>query len=227
METVVLEAMTAPLPEQNSGILGESCFDSIMQILADKRSLAIGPGLGQHPATGNLVRRLIAASGVAMVIDADGLNHLANDTEVLRQTTVPVILTPHPGEMARLTGMASSTIQSDRIRSARQFAESFRVHVVLKGARTVVAHPDGTVFINPTGNAGMASGGMGDVLTGLIAGFLTQGISAEAASHTGVYLHGAAADRLAEKIGPMGYLASEVMDGIPAEIGRILTESAR
>ncbi len=227
METLVLEAMTAPLPEQNSGILDESCFDSIMQILADKRSLAIGPGLGQHPDTGTLVRRLIAASGVPMVIDADGLNHLTTDTEVLRQATVPVIVTPHPGEMARLTGKPSSTIQSDRIRSARQFAENFRVHVVLKGAGTVVAHPDGTVFINPTGNAGMASGGMGDVLTGLIAGLLAQGLSPEAASHCGVYLHGAAADHLADTIGPMGYLASEVMDGIPGVLGRILTESTR
>jgi NAD(P)H-hydrate epimerase len=198
-----------------------------MQILADKRSLAIGPGLGQHSDTGSLVLRLVAESAVPMVIDADGLNHIASDPGVLRQASVPVILTPHPGEMARLIGTVSTTVQSDRIGTARQFAERFQVHVVLKGARTVVAHPDGSVFINPTGNAGMATGGMGDVLTGLIAGLLAQGLSAEAASHTGVYLHGSAADSLVEKLGPIGYLASEVMDDIPSAIGRMASDSPR
>jgi len=226
METLLLEAMTAPLPEVDSGILGVSCFERVMQLLAKMHCLAIGPGLGQNSDTRKLVLRLVAESQVPMVIDADGLNNLSADTEVLRQATSPVILTPHPGEMARLTGTTSSAIQSDRVRAARQFAESFRVHVVLKGARTVVAHPDGSVFINPTGNAGMASGGMGDVLTGLIAGFLVQGLSAEAASHCGVYLHGSAADRLAETMGPIGYLASEVMDAVPSEIGRIAAGSS-
>ncbi len=221
METLLLEAMTAPLPEQESGILGESCFERVMQLLANMRCLAIGPGLGQSPDTKKLVLRLVAESGTPLVIDADGLNNLTGSTEVLRQAVSPVIVTPHPGEMARLTGTTPSAVQGDRIQAARQFAESFRVHVVLKGARTVVAHPDGSVFVNPTGNAGMATGGMGDVLTGLIAGFLAQGLSAEAASHSGVYLHGASADTLAETIGPIGYLASEVMDGIPSEIRRI------
>ena len=113
-------------------------------------------------------------------------------------------------------------VQNDRIQCARNFADEFKVHVVLKGANTVIAHPDGSVFVNTTGNSGMASGGMGDVLTGLIAGFLTQGFSPEAASHAGVYLHGAAADTLAEHIGAVGYLASEVMDRIPTEIKKLL-----
>jgi NAD(P)H-hydrate epimerase len=224
LEILLLEAMTEPLPEEGNGILGESCFDRILQLLSGKRCLAIGPGLGQRPATGKLILRLIADCGVPMVIDADGLNHLSADTDVLRKATSPVILTPHPGEMARLTGKTSTEVQSDRIRAAREFAQGFGVHVVLKGARTAVAHPDGGVFINPTGNAGMASGGMGDVLTGLIAGFLAQGLSAEAAAQSGVYLHGAAADTLAEAMGPIGYLASEVMDAIPSQVRRILTD---
>ena len=227
METLLLEAMTVPLPEVRGGILGESCFDRVMQLLAGMRCLAIGPGLGQHPETGKLIRRLVAESNIPMVIDADGLNHLAADTDVLRKAIAPVILTPHPGEMARLTETKASAVQSDRLRTARQFAESFRVHVVLKGARTAVAHPDGSVFINPTGNSGMATGGMGDVLTGLIAGLLTQGSAAEAASHAGAYLHGAAADTLAERIGTVGYLASELMDGIPPEIDRMRAPSSR
>ncbi len=224
METLLLEAMTAPFPEESDGVLGDACFDRLMQLLEAMRCLAIGPGLGQNPDTRKLVLRLVAGCGVPMVIDADGLNALSTDTDVLRRAAAPVILTPHPGEMARLTATTSSTVQSDRVGAARRFAESFRVHVVLKGARTVVAHPDGSVFINPTGNAGMASGGMGDVLTGLIAGFLAQGLSAEAASHAGVFLHGAAADTLSQKMGPVGYLASEVMDAVPSEVRRILAD---
>jgi NAD(P)H-hydrate epimerase len=114
-------------------------------------------------------------------------------------------------------------VQQDRINCARGFAVEFNVHVVLKGARTVIAHPDGNVFVNPTGNSGMASGGMGDVLTGLIAGFMTQGYSPESATHIGVYLHGAAADDLAQKSGPYGFLATEVMNAIPPQIKKFTT----
>ena len=118
-------------------------------------------------------------------------------------------------------------IQQDRINCARNVAVDLNVHVVLKGARTVIAHPDGRVLINATGNAGMASGGMGDVLTGVIAGKIVQGLSPESAAHAGVYLHGAAADSLAESIGPYGYLAGEVMNAIPAEIHKLVnSESA-
>ena len=227
METLLLEAMTAPLAEVDGGILGESCFEQVMDLLKGMRALAIGPGLGQHPSTGKLVQRLVVESDVPMVIDADGLNLLSADTAMLRRAAAPVILTPHPGEMARLTDTTPAEVQRDRIRAARQFAESFGAHLVLKGARTVVAHPDGHVFINPTGNAGMAAGGMGDVLTGLIAGFLVQGLSAEAATHAGTYLHGAAADTLEERRGPIGYLASEVTDAVPSEMGRIIAGAGR
>jgi len=124
--------------------------------------------------------------------------------------------------MARLIDRSVSDIQSDRIGCARKFAESHRVHLVLKGANTVVAHPDGSVYLNPTGNAGMASGGMGDVLTGMIAGFLAQGHSPEAAANAAVYLHGTAADTLAQTMGPYGYIATDVMQQIPFEIGKII-----
>jgi NAD(P)H-hydrate epimerase len=113
-------------------------------------------------------------------------------------------------------------VQQNRIKCARDFAAGLNVHVILKGARTVIAHPDGRVFINPTGNAGMASGGMGDVLTGIVAGLITQGLSPEDACRAGVYLHGAAADGLAQSMGPYGYLAGDVMHAIPAEIKKIV-----
>jgi NAD(P)H-hydrate epimerase len=167
---------------------------------------------------------LLADIEVPMVLDADALNCIASRPELLTSLDVPVVLTPHPGEMARLAGTDTRAIQEDRVSCARKFAGTFRCHVVLKGAGTVVAHPDGTAYINATGNPGMAAGGMGDVLTGLIAGLITQGASVEAACRTGVYLHGGAADALAEIKGPHGFLASEVMHRIPEEIGRLATE---
>lgn len=222
LESQVLETMTSPLPETKTGVLGKASFESIMKLLDGKRCLAIGPGLGSEPETAKLVQGLLTENKVPVVIDADGLNNLVGDTEILKHCQAPVILTPHPGEMARLAQTSVSSVQNDRIASARKFSVDHKVHVVLKGANTVIAHPDGTVFINTSGNSGMASGGMGDVLTGLIAGFVTQGYSPEAASHAGVFLHGAAADSMANDLGPFGYLASEVMDRIPGEIKKIL-----
>ena len=226
LESQALEAMTEPLPDIDQGILGDSAFDTIMELVTGKQCIALGPGLGQAKETRALVKRIIRESPVPMVIDADGLNNLAGDTQILQNLKVPVILTPHPGEMARLTKSSAAAVQADRIKSAREFALEFNVHMVLKGAATVIAHPDGSVYINPTGNPGMAAGGMGDVLTGVIAGLVTQGFSPEAASHAGVYLHGAAADTLAESIGPVGYLAGEVMDAIPGEIKNLVHSSA-
>ncbi|MCP4373732.1 MAG: NAD(P)H-hydrate dehydratase [Deltaproteobacteria bacterium] len=222
LETQVLEAMTYPLPETECGMIGESSFNKIMDLLFEKKSLAIGPGLGETAETKKLVHRIVKESPVTTIIDADGLNNIAGSTELLKKAKAPLILTPHPGEMARLMGSTTGSVQKDRITCAREFAKRFNVHIVLKGAKTIIAHPEGNIFINPTGNPGMASGGMGDVLTGIIAGLVAQGFSPEAAAHTGVYLHGAAADMLAEKIGPFGYLATEVMNAIPGQIKLIV-----
>jgi NAD(P)H-hydrate epimerase len=222
LEARVLEAMTEPLPESRTGILGDSAFRTIMELLSGKKCLALGPGLGQAAETQKLVCRIIKNSTVPVVVDADGLNGLAGNLQILSPLKIPVILTPHPGEMARLIDMPVSHIQQNRINTSRELALRFRVHVVLKGAGTVIAHPDGRVFINPTGNSGMASGGMGDALTGMIAGFLAQGFMPEAAAHAGVYLHGSAADALAQKVGPFGFLAHEVMNAIPGEIKTLM-----
>jgi len=224
LETQVMEVMTDPLPETVQGILGEASFNRIMDLLSDKKCLAIGPGIGTAPETKMLFKHLLQENKKPVVIDADGLNILSGHTEILKDLDAPVVLTPHPGEMARLMRTTSADVQKDRIQCARNFAEKFNVHVVLKGARTVVAHPDGRVFINPTGNPGMASGGMGDVLTGVIAGFIAQGHSPELAAHAGVYLHGAAADSLAKNKGPFGYLATDVMNTLPEAIKK-LTDS--
>ena len=222
MEGQMPEAMTYPLPESRTGVLGLSAFEKVKKLEPGKKCLAIGPGLGQDSDTGEFVRKIIQSSKIPVVVDADGLNNLAGRLQILLKVKTPVILTPHPGEMARLLDTEVSKVQQDRIKCSRDFAARYKVHIILKGARTVIAHPDGRVFINPTGNAGMASGGMGDVLTGIIAGLMAQGLSPEASAHTGVYLHGAAADSLVEAIGPYGYLAGDVMNAIPGEIKKIV-----
>jgi NAD(P)H-hydrate epimerase len=222
LETQILEAMTAPLPETPAGVLGESAFEIIRNLMDGKRCVALGPGLGQAEETRRLVHKIVESSPIPIVIDADGLNNLAASPRILEGACAPVILTPHPGEMARLADIPTGTVQQDRIKCARDFATAYNVHVILKGAHTLIAHPDGQVFINPTGNAGMASGGMGDVLTGMIAGLITQGIAPPEACRVGVYLHGAAADSLAQKMGPYGYLAGDVMEAIPGEIKKIV-----
>jgi hydroxyethylthiazole kinase-like uncharacterized protein yjeF len=221
-ETLVLEVMTAPLTESRYGVLGDAAVDDIKKLAAGKTCLAVGPGIGQAAETRSLIQKMITQIEIPMVIDADGLNNLMGQTRLLKNLKAPAVLTPHPGEMARLIDATPAEVQQNRLKCARDFAKNFNVHVVLKGAATVIAHPDGKAYINPTGNSGMASGGMGDVLTGVLAGFITQGFSPEAAAHAAVYLHGAAADTLAKTIGPFGYLAGEVMNAIPGEIKKLI-----
>jgi NAD(P)H-hydrate epimerase len=213
VETLGIEVMTCPLPETEDGALDESAYEKIMELFQGKQAIAIGPGLGQAEPTRKLIHQLVRTSKIPMVIDADGLNALSSD--ILKERKAKTVLTPHPGEMARLTGMTTADIQKDRILCARKFATELNVHLVLKGAGTVVAHPDGKIFVNATGNSGMASGGMGDVLTGVIGGLIAQGMPPEEAARAGVYLHGAAADKVARQIGSVGFLATEVMAAIP------------
>jgi NAD(P)H-hydrate epimerase len=224
METLTLEAMTAPLPETAPGVLGPPAKDAIAGLSQGKACLALGPGLGSAPETGAFVRELVRTSPIPLVIDADGLNPFAGAAEALRNLPVAAVLTPHPGEMARLLATTVSAVQRDRVACARGLAAGLNLHVVLKGARSLIAHPDGTVWINPTGNSGMASGGMGDVLTGAIAGLIAQGLPPELAARAAVYLHGAAADRLARSVGPWGYLAGEVMNALPGQIAALFAE---
>ncbi len=223
LESLVTEAMTVPLAETDQGTVDESAVDTILSLVDGKRCLAVGPGIGTHPSTGRLLARLIQASPVPIVIDADALTLIAHDRGMLSNAKAPIVITPHPGEMARLSGHSTADIQGDRIGHARAFAQQHGVIVVLKGAGTAVAQPDGTVFINPTGNPGMAAGGMGDVLTGIIAGLITQGMSVDEAARSGVYLHGLAADRVARLKAPVGYLATETMETLPEALHEMLT----
>ena len=223
LESHSIEIMTIPLPDQGTGLLLEEAFDTIVHSAEAKQSLALGPGLGIASHTRNLVSRIIREIDLPMVIDADGLNNLVGHTSWLKARKNTTVLTPHPGEMARLTGLSTMQIQQDRLTAARNLAQATQTYVVLKGARTVIAEPNGRAWINPSGNPGMATGGMGDVLTGLISGLLAQGCQASEACQAGVYLHGLAADMLAQTTS-RGYLATEVMNAIPHAIQRVLDD---
>ena len=218
LETKLTEAMTVPLPDMD-GALSLMAFEQVLALAEGKQVLALGPGMGTSEETCGLVRRLVRSCPVPLVIDADGLNSLADHSQVfLERAGQPVVLTPHPGEMARLTGKDVAEIQADRIGVASDFAQRFNVVLVLKGARTLTAFPDGRVRINGSGNPGMASGGMGDVLTGMIGGFIAQGIRVEEAAVLGVFLHGMAADRLAAVMGNAGMAATDILPEIPASL---------
>ncbi len=227
LEGLIIEAMTAPLPQTAEGALSETAAEPIRSLLAGKRCLALGPGIGTAPETRRLVEFLVSTCTVPMVIDADGLNALAGQLALLARKNAPVILTPHPGEMARLCGIPTAEVQKDRIGCARRFATANDVILVLKGARSLVAFPDGRIAINTTGNPGMAAGGMGDVLTGIIAGLITQGHSPESAAVAGTWLHGEAADELSHAIGDRGYLATEVVDRIAHRIEALFRSETR
>lgn len=215
IQSQIPEIMTIPLNGRNTGYWDDSLVDSVQMHFAGKKCLALGPGIGTSPETRQFVHGLLDGLSLPLVLDADGLNCIADRLDILKTLQAPAILTPHPGEMSRLTGKSVSDIQADRIGTARNFSMTYGVHLVLKGARTIVAHPDGKVFINLTANPGMGAGGMGDVLTGVIAGLLAQGLGPEAAAHAGVYLHGNAAETLTRSLGPFGFLATEVANSLP------------
>ncbi len=213
-ETGLWEAMTIPLHATVRGILSIEAYPVILDSLSGKQALVIGPGIGTAGETAELVKKLYREVGLPLLVDADGLNILATDTGLLQKPAGPRILTPHPGEMARLLGVTPVEIAADRLGAAREFAERHQVYVVLKGADTLVVDPAGNAAVNPTGNPGMACGGMGDVLAGLIGGFLAQGMPPWPACCLAVFSHGLAADLLAAESGA-GYLASEVAREIP------------
>jgi ADP-dependent NAD(P)H-hydrate dehydratase / NAD(P)H-hydrate epimerase len=211
------EVMTLPLPETRHGCLSLTCYDKIKDFSEKVDLLVVGPGLGQDKSTQSLVRKIISRITKQAVIDADGLNALVGHLQILRAAGNP-ILTPHPGEMARLLGLSVSEVQSGRVELAKKFARDFQVTVVLKGHRTVVAGPQGDMYLNRTGNPGMATGGSGDVLTGIIAAFLGQGLKAFEAAKFGVYLHGLAGDLAAKEKTQISLIASDIIDKIPEAV---------
>ncbi len=203
------EYMTEPLEETAAGTIDFSALDQVLEFKADV--IALGPGLGQEPSTAAFVQGLVERAGVPLVLDADALNAFAGDPErLVGRDGVDVVITPHPGELARLLDTSTEAIQKERLRHAREFAAAHRVHVVLKGNRTLVASPDGRAFVNLTGNPGMATGGTGDLLTGMLAAWFAQLLDAEAAAKLAVYLHGTAGDLAEADEGEVALTAGDI-----------------
>ncbi|NWF53983.1 MAG: NAD(P)H-hydrate dehydratase [Syntrophaceae bacterium] len=227
LEEKLTEAMTEPLPETREKTLAPSAFGKITDLCSRKSALALGPGLSTHPETVKLVQKLVRATPLPTVIDADGLNAVSGRMEGLQKSGRSLILTPHPGEMARMLGVPVKEVQQDRVRTAREFSRKHGVILVLKGARSLVAGPEGDLFINPTGNPAMASGGMGDILTGMIGGFLAQGLPSLEAAKLGVYLHGLVGDYVAHLKGDRGILAMDLAEETPKVLRALGSEAGR
>ena len=215
MEEKLTEVMTVPLPETDAQSLASEAKTKIFVFLERANVVAIGPGLSRNPQTIKLIHQLSAEIKLPKVIDADGLNALSEKRELLDQLDSQTILTPHPGEMARLLDCSPQKVESDRIGVAQEFAQKHNLTLVLKGVPTIVVSSSGEVYINSTGNPGMATAGMGDVLTGAIAGLLAQGLNPVDAAVLGVYLHGLAGDIAAETVGESGLIARDVLRMLP------------
>jgi len=216
------EAMFKPLPETKSGTLSKRAFSKIQPFLKNQDVLAIGPGLSQNSETQTLIRKVVLSSKVPVVLDADGLNAFSGKTAQFRKIKAPLIATPHPGEFRRLFAQPVSNNPAGRINTARKAAKRHKVILVLKGHETVVADPSGKVFVNSTGNAGMATGGSGDVLTGIIAALLGQKLKPFDAASTGVYIHGLAGDLAAKKMGQISLIASDIIEYLPQAFQSLL-----
>lgn len=218
MAMKLTEVMTRPFPETKAGSFSAAAAADLIACADGMSAVAMGPGLSRHAATKQLVRDMLPRLAAPCVVDADGLNALADDLRVLKRRTHPLVVTPHPGEMGRLIRLSAADVQRDRERIAKEFAATYRVVVVLKGHRSLVANVDGQLYVNETGNPGMATAGCGDVLTGMIAGLIGQGMSVFDAARLSVYLHGFAGDLAADEVGPVGLIASDLLDRIPAAI---------
>jgi len=216
----LVEATFLPLPETREGSVDASAWAPIEERLRAVDAVAIGPGLGRHPSTADLVRRVVAESPVPVVLDADGLNAFAGDAGPLAERASAAVLTPHAGEFARLTGLSTSEIAADRLGQVRKAAAAWRCVVLLKGPRTLVVDAPGTARVNPTGGPALATGGTGDVLTGTIAALAARGVAPFDAAAAGAFLHGAAGDLAAEMEGE-GTIASDVASLLPDAVASL------
>jgi len=241
LETVAAyrpELMTEPLSETDAGSIAEEALEDFNRLAESKTVLAIGPGISRHPSTAEFVREVVSKSQKPIVLDADGLNAFEGRAKDLNrrdrrhnsesaEKAATLVLTPHPGEMARLTGLSIAAIQRDRVNVARSFAQDYQLILVLKGDRTIVANPEGEAWVNTTGNPGMATGGTGDILTGIIAGMLAQNPKrAFPAVLAAVYLHGLAGDVAEKTTGEQSLVATDLITALPEAFRRLRAQAA-
>jgi ADP-dependent NAD(P)H-hydrate dehydratase / NAD(P)H-hydrate epimerase len=227
MEAKLTEVMTMPLPESEPGILGAEAAKRIIEWSGGKSALILGPGIGTHPETVRCVHEVLRQIRIPTVLDADGLNALAADPNRIADIQAPLVLTPHPGELARLRRTTTAAIQADRLGAAQETAGTCKAVVVLKGAHTVVAEPEGTLYINLTGNAGMATAGSGDVLSGMIGTLLGQGYSPSMAARVAVYTHGLAGDLVATALGERSLIAGDLVETLPGAFQQLAHHPTR
>ena len=223
------ELMTEPLEQTEEGTISGkvSAKRRIDALIQGKTVLAVGPGISRNPETAKLVRSLVSKCNLPMVLDADGLNAYEGQVTELNGKGRSLVITPHPGEMARLVASSVAAVQRDRVNVARKFARDHDVIVVLKGHRTVIAEPDGVVWVNTTGNPGMATGGTGDILTGMVAGFIAQNPERTMeAVIAAVHLHGLAGDVACETMGEQSLIATDLLTALP-EAFRLVKKAAQ
>lgn len=218
IETKLTESMTLPLPENECGCLCENAINLCIEKLEWADVVVFGPGVGRDSDTAAFLARLLEKMDKPLIIDADGLNLLAENPKLIKKLPSNTVLTPHPGEFSRLTGLSTSAIKVDSVELARKWSKKWGVTLILKGAPSLTAIPDGKVIINSTGNAGMATGGSGDVLTGLIASLVAQGLDTANAAWVGCYLHSAAGDLAAKELGQHGMVAGDIVTALPKVI---------
>jgi hydroxyethylthiazole kinase-like uncharacterized protein yjeF len=221
LETKLTETMTVAVPETEARTVAREALNAILDLAQGKDAVAIGPGLGTHPSTQAVIRELVTRLPMPLVVDADGINALAGADDCLRRAAGVRVLTPHPGECSRLVGLPADAVLRERIPLVQRTANDLRATVVLKMARTLVGHPAGGVAIVPTGNPGMATGGSGDVLTGVIAGTIARGVEPLLAARAGAYVHGLAGDLAAEQLGQEAMIAGDLLERLPEAIRRI------
>jgi NAD(P)H-hydrate epimerase len=233
------ELMTELLPETDAGSISLKALEPFQTAAENKTVLAIGPGISRHPETSEFVRTIVPDSKTPIVLDADGLNAFEGGAKDLNRKDRKdsakgaeqdigrtLVLTPHPGEMARLTGLSIKAIQRDRWNVAKTFAKEHALILVLKGDRTIIANPDGEAWVNPTGNPGMATGGTGDILTGIVAGMLAQHPQCAFESVlAAVYLHGLAGDIACEHLGEQALVATDLVKALPEAFRRVQAEA--
>ncbi|MEJ5186875.1 MAG: NAD(P)H-hydrate dehydratase [Candidatus Geothermincolales bacterium] len=227
MEMKLTEVMTVPLPDLGAGFLAEEAAEEVLALQDRFDVLALGPGLGREGETARAVWKLLSHWEKPLVLDADGLNAAAINPSPLEDRTFPTVITPHPGELGRLLGKSPDEVQRDRLGSAQEACRRFGCVTVLKGANTLVASPQGKVYINPLALAGLATAGSGDVLTGAIAAILAQGADPLQAAACGVYLHGKAASIASSVVGPVGFLAGDLVSHLPLALGGLLGRESR
>ncbi len=214
------EIVFVPQSETSSGSLSSGNLDGLIELSKKVDMVVLGPGVSRNPDTQDLVRHMIEAVGKPLIIDGDGLYAAASNREILKQRSSPTILTPHPGEMAQLTGKTIKDVEGDRVQTTITAAKELGCFIVLKGAHSLIASPRGRLWINMSGNSGMATAGSGDVLTGTIAAMLGQGLPVEEAIKTGVFLHGLAGDLASDDKGEDGITAQDILDYLPPAVKR-------